>query len=1038
MIREYFARVGVEVDETTLKDVDNFLKEIETRLSALNNLAKPFKGGIGGGKKGEASSRKDNIKSLEEETKATEKRVESVKKETIAVAALAKEVKKYNNIKWKGLDRRFNKRKVKENLSWLPEVGVAPPKSRYTGAFKPDNITWRPLDRDLNKRLIASRLSYIPQGTPSSRRIYDGVFLQELHKNVNSFKSSLNEATRAVDKFKGVSGRDKFFAKSAGIELGAQLKSRGVQAQHIARAVAAEQDRVLNTRKQINSREKESLRIARELVQANRENQRVSSQRVRTLEREVQALNKQLVARRRNQVSEARISRGNWLATGGIAGAISTMGARAIPFVGGAWGMSRLRSSMTDVMLAPLTAQAVFEAAGYSELEAKESWEWYRDLADRVGFSYMRNAQEFNTFMSNAFAAELDIDESQLLFEGLSEYSQAMSLTPYRKQLVFNAMTQMLGKGQVMSEELKRQMAQSLPATLDIFAEVWAEHSGSGLTGSAAIADLYSSMEKGQIVTSEIAVALAEEMKRRAAFKIDVMSRTSQAESQRTENILARMLEDFQKSGGEEGFLEFFFNLNRSLSSSRNIVKALGEAFGFFGRQMRHVGNLVTSTNKIFDNFNKSLGWSDTGIQKLYGSLLALGVMVSTRWGKNFMLFTLVFALFEDLVATLSGNKDIKTLSDWIGEFLELDDNSMAMKAIKGLVASIEVLILLLTARTVSRALFLPSILKKEIPLITSMVTRMGRAFKSLGAMALRALTPILGVLAPILMTLALIDTAVQQFNKEEGHYEAYASSLGLDYNTLSGKIVTHIASFFEDLGNTLTFGLAGKFGDWLSENINLVEFHAAVYEKVEEYLVNPVMDFLKYVGEIVKLSTYQFAQDSLASVGIRPKWLEERVNSMREELGIEDVGQSSSVKGRASNILLDGPGGIAKRFREATFRAVRAVSEDVYDTYRNTLLSPTGALNTMLRFSPFSSPRNTWNSHLGRSRGDDSNIVIPFNTPENLVPETKDTQRANQIEVNVNVGGIEVNSEGDGLDLARGLAVHLSREIQYNIDKVV
>lgn len=996
MIREYFARVGVEVDETTLKDVDNFLKEIETRLSALNNLAKPFKGGVGGGKKGEASQRKDNIKSLEEETKATEKRVESVKKETLAIVALANEVKKYNNIKWKGLDKRFNRDSIRRNLSWMPKDGAA-----------------------------------------TSSRIYEGAFLQELHKNVNSFKTSLNEATKSINRFKGVSGKDQFFAKSRGIELGAQLKSRGVQTQHVARAVAAEQERVLSTRKQINSREKESLRIARELVQTNRENQRVSTQRVRTLEREVQALNKQLVARRRNQVSEARISRGNWLATGGIAGAISTMGARAIPFVGGAWGMSRLRSSMTDVMLAPLTAQAVFEAANYSVEDASKSWEWYRDLADRVGFSYMRNAQEFNTFMSNAFAAELDIDESQLLFEGLSEYSQAMSLTPYRKQLVFNAMTQMLGKGQVMSEELKRQMAQSLPATLDIFAGVWAEHSGSGLTGSAAIADLYSSMEKGEIVTSEIAVALAEEMKRRAAFKIGVMSRTSQAESQRTENILSRMLEDFQKSGGEEGFLEFFYNLNRSLSSSRNIVKALGETFGAMGRSMRHVGNLVTSTNKIFDNFNKSLGWSDTGIQKLYGSLLALGVMVSTRWGKNFMLFTLVFALFEDLVATLSGNKEIKTLSDWLGEFLGLQDNVAAMKAIKGLVASIEVLILLLTARTVSRALFLPSILKKEIPLITSMVGRMGGAFKSLGAMAMRALAPIMGVLAPILMTIALIDTAVQQFNKDEGHYEAYANSLGLDYNTLSGKIITHIASFFEDLGNTLTFGLAGKFGDWLSENINLVEFHASVYEKVEEYLVNPVMDFLEYVGSIIKLSTYQFTQDSLASIGIRPQWLENKVSDMRKELGVDSGGQDDSVKGRTSNVLLDGPWGITRRFREAIFGTIGATTGDVYDTYRNTLLSPTGALNTMLRFSPFATPRNTWNSHIGGG-GVDNNIVIPFNAPENLVPESKDTQRVNQIEVNVNVGGIEVNSEGDGLDLAKDLAVHLSREIQYNIDKVV
>lgn len=129
-------------------------------------------------------------------------------------------------------------------------------------------------------------------------------------------------------------------------------------------------------------------------------------------------------------------------------------GTFAVPALFG-YGTSRMAKANQELMMQPLTHQAVFTSIGSTEEAGTRSFDWYKGLASDVGFSYSDNAQEFSSYMANAMGAGLDSDKSHGIYQGISEYMTAMGTVPHRRKLVLSALSQMLGKGTLSMEEVK-------------------------------------------------------------------------------------------------------------------------------------------------------------------------------------------------------------------------------------------------------------------------------------------------------------------------------------------------------------------------------------------------------------------------------------------------------------------------------------------------------------------------------------------------------------------------------------------------------
>lgn len=138
-------------------------------------------------------------------------------------------------------------------------------------------------------------------------------------------------------------------------------------------------------------------------------------------------------------------SRTKYLHAGGAAGAFMRYGIASLPFIGGVYGLGALNRSNQEAISTRLTTQAVVQSKGYTEAQGKEAFGWIRNLANDVGFNYMDAAPEYNQFLSNALGAGFSIERAQDIFQGFAEYQTAMGVTPARRKLVQNALSQMLG-----------------------------------------------------------------------------------------------------------------------------------------------------------------------------------------------------------------------------------------------------------------------------------------------------------------------------------------------------------------------------------------------------------------------------------------------------------------------------------------------------------------------------------------------------------------------------------------------------------------
>jgi tape measure domain-containing protein len=244
----------------------------------------------------------------------------------------------------------------------------------------------------------------------------------------------------------------------------------------------------------------------------------------------------------------------------------------------GGYGLAQTNRLNQEVISAQLTTQAVTEAAGLQG-QGPAAFDWLRQQGNRIGFSYMDQAQDYNNFLSNSLGAGMSLQGSQDIYLGFAEYARAMGITPARNKLVMNALSQMMGKGTVSMEELRRQMAESMPGTMDVFAQAYAEMTGSGLKGQEALTSLYEAIPTGKVKSAEILPIVQRILRERAAHKLDVAMKTSQAEQGRFQNAFADQAIKASQAGIEEGFSRIFRTLTRGLEESTWLTRTLANAF---------------------------------------------------------------------------------------------------------------------------------------------------------------------------------------------------------------------------------------------------------------------------------------------------------------------------------------------------------------------------------------------------------------------------------------------------------------------------
>lgn len=336
----------------------------------------------------------------------------------------------------------------------------------------------------------------------------------------------------------------------------------------------------------------------------------------------------------------------------------------------GGYGLSQLNQRNQQVVSAQLQTSAVVQQAGGSAQQGADSFQYLRSEANRVGFNFLDASGDYNKLISGLTGSGIGLKESQKVFSGFAELARVNKLDKTTQNRLFRALSQVAGKGKLMSEELTGQIAEALPGGTALFAQAYQAKIGGNKTGAEAIQQLLADMKKGK-VTSDILTYAGAAASQRAnqGGALATASQASQAEQARYQNSVNDMAVLASGAGVEEGFARIFRTLNAGLSESGDLVKGLAEGFN---EATKWADDLLLFPQ----SFIRALEGKDSVVADWLG--VDKTNQLKKDWSDIKQIFTDISTIKFDFLPTLEATaKEIASIMNAIAEFQKWKSGSL-------------------------------------------------------------------------------------------------------------------------------------------------------------------------------------------------------------------------------------------------------------------------------------------------------------------------------------------------------------------------
>ncbi|HIA7165340.1 TPA: tape measure protein [Escherichia coli] len=214
--------------------------------------------------------------------------------------------------------------------------------------------------------------------------------------------------------------------------------------------------------------------------------------------------------------------------------------------------------------------------------DAGQVKEFTKSLAQTTGLDIAELQSQFAGFGASA-KESMGIQGSEELFRNMIGYSRLMGRSEEEIKRALTALSQMAGKGQVMAEELKGQLAEAVPGMVQVFAKATGRNEQ----------ELFDAMKKGALKSADTLQKVTQELNKQITAKggWKTISESTQAQLGNLKNSWNTTLDSIFR-GSENGLQDFTRSLTTLLNSLGGSGKSLGE----------HFGNLMTSMSHGVDN----------------------------------------------------------------------------------------------------------------------------------------------------------------------------------------------------------------------------------------------------------------------------------------------------------------------------------------------------------------------------------------------------------------------------------------------------
>jgi tape measure domain-containing protein len=268
-------------------------------------------------------------------------------------------------------------------------------------------------------------------------------------------------------------------------------------------------------------------------------------------------------------------------------------------------------------------------------------------ITNNYGAELVTTTNRYVKFRAAAMQAGMSANATQDIFGTMTKAAGVLGLKTDELTGIFLALEQMISKGKITTEELRRQLGERLPGAMDIMAN------SLGVT----TAELDKMLRAGEVITKDVLPAFARQVEK--AFGLDKVDKvqTLRAAITRLKNSWTTLVDDFAKGGTQiqslTSLIDYVADNFRTLAS----VLIIGIKYlGIYKLAMFAV-NIVTNT-AIKSNvlYRISLIAMRGGISKTIIALRALRIATSTS-GIGLFLVALG-ASYEIFMAFSDGAKE--------------------------------------------------------------------------------------------------------------------------------------------------------------------------------------------------------------------------------------------------------------------------------------------------------------------------------------------------------------------------------------------
>jgi len=190
--------------------------------------------------------------------------------------------------------------------------------------------------------------------------------------------------------------------------------------------------------------------------------------------------------------------------------------------------------------------KGAIEAVSTSLHAAGEEFQFVNQIVDKYGSDIQSTASAYSKLYASARTSNFEVANTRAIFLGVVQAGTALRLTTEQMEGALLAISQMISKGSVMSEELKGQLAERIPGAFGLAAKAM---------GKTTL-EFGKMLEMGQVASSEFLPKFAKELQEAYGEGSEKASKQAVASFNRMYTAIFRLSSLFATSGFNEGLAE--------------------------------------------------------------------------------------------------------------------------------------------------------------------------------------------------------------------------------------------------------------------------------------------------------------------------------------------------------------------------------------------------------------------------------------------------------------------------------------------------